>query len=109
MRSVSISETVYSVSNLETTPFVSKIETMSKHKTIHSSESLLLRTWLNQKREEQDVSIRQLADRLQWSSSIVGKILAGDRRLDVVEYVQICAALGVNPSEGLAVIKVPSR
>ena len=37
--------------------------------------------------------------------SIPGKIEHGDRRLDVVEYVQYCNALGIDPEEGIKIIQ----
>ena len=77
---------------------------MHKPKTIHSEESARLCKWLDKQRQEREVSIGQLALNLKWSKAIVGKIFVGDRRLDVVEYVQICQALGVDACEGLGVI-----
>ena len=74
---------------------------MTKLKTIYSTEHERLCTWLNAMRGDCDVSIRQLAERLDWSPSIVGKIFTGDRRLDVIEYVQMCQALGADGHEGL--------
>lgn len=48
--------------------------------------------------------MRELAVRLNKPHSYIHKIEQGDRRLDVVEYVWYCNALGANPAEGLCVI-----
>lgn len=77
---------------------------MSKQKTIYSEENKKLRDWLRLKKDEQEISIRELADKLNWSKAIVGKILTGDRRLDVVEYVAVCEALDSDVHEGIDVI-----
>ena len=74
---------------------------MAKQKTLYSKESKQLTGWLKQKRSESGLTIRQLAAKLGWASSIVGKIEQGERRLDVVEYVQYCSALDTDPREGL--------
>lgn len=78
---------------------------MQKPKTVHSPESALLCRWLNEKRKERDLSMQEVADRLGWSKAVVGKIFVGDRRLDVVEYVALCAALEIDGCAGLRVIK----
>jgi transcriptional regulator with XRE-family HTH domain len=74
---------------------------MSKLKTLHSVKTQNLCKWLTSKRKAKGLSIRGLAELLGWPSSILGKIETGDRRLDVVEYLDICEALEVNPDEGL--------
>jgi transcriptional regulator with XRE-family HTH domain len=75
---------------------------MSKLKTLHSVKTQNLCKWLTSKRKAKGLSIRGLAELLGWPSSILGKIETGDRRLDVIEYIEICEALDVDPSEGLA-------
>lgn len=41
----------------------------------------------------------QLADRLQVDQSYVSKYESGRRRIDVVEFMRIVAAIGVNPTQ----------
>ncbi|PCI74801.1 MAG: transcriptional regulator [SAR86 cluster bacterium] len=77
---------------------------MKKPKTIYSTEHERLCSWLNANKEESDVSIRQLAKKLGWSPAIVGKVFTGDRRLDVIEYVQVCQSLNIDAHEGLDTI-----
>lgn len=73
-------------------------------KTLYSPENVRLTSWLKQKREEQGLTIRELAEILNAPHSLVGKVEQGERRLDVVEYVHYCQALGVKPEDGLKVI-----
>lgn len=47
------------------------------------------------------MTMRELAEKLDAPHSFVGKTEQGERRLDVVEYVRYCKALGVDPAEGL--------
>lgn len=80
---------------------------MNKLKSISTIESERLRDWLIKQRKAQGLSIRGLAERLGWSSSIIGKIETGDRRLDVIEFIEVCRALESSPHEGLEVITRP--
>ena len=77
---------------------------MSKIKTLHSEKTQALCKWLISQRKGVGLSIRGLAEKLDWPSSILGKIETGDRRLDVVEYMEICEALGVSSAKGLEFI-----
>lgn len=61
--------------------------------------------WLRSKREEQGLTMRDLAIKLEAPHSFVGKTEQGERRLDVVEYIQYCKALNVSPEEGLQIIQ----
>lgn len=89
------------ISKIETEPSVSKMETMSKIKTLHSVQTQRLCNWLVNQRKSVGLTIRGLAGKLDWPPSILGKIETGDRRLDVVEYLEICEVLGVEPGDGL--------
>jgi len=74
---------------------------MNKPKTLYSKESNQLTDWLRAKRAKSGLSIRQLAAKLGWASSIVGKIEQGERRLDVIEFVYYCKGLNADPKEGI--------
>ena len=71
-------------------------------KTIHTEPYKKLISWLKENREEQGISMRELADKLGVSHSWVGKIEQLERRLDVYEYVQLCESLGINPKTGVS-------
>lgn len=77
---------------------------MKKPKTLYSKESKQLTDWLKEKRAESGLTIRQLAAKLGWASSIVGKIEQGERRLDVIEYISYCEALLIDPTEGVRIL-----
>jgi len=54
---------------------------MKKPKTLYSKESKILTDWLKAERARSGLTIRQLAEKLGWASSIVGKIEQGERRI----------------------------
>ncbi|HHG5368148.1 TPA: helix-turn-helix domain-containing protein [Pseudomonas aeruginosa] len=64
-----------------------------------------LTRWLRDTRMDQGLTMRDLGERLGVTHSYVQKVETGERRLDVVEYVWYCAALGAAPHEGLDLVK----
>lgn len=75
-------------------------------RSLYSKSYDKLREWLKNSRESQDgLTIRVLSERLGIHHSIVGKIEKGDRKLDVIEFVHYCEALGVEPEAGIQLIK----
>ncbi|APV35624.1 helix-turn-helix domain-containing protein [Acinetobacter soli] len=73
--------------------------------SINTQEMLALTQWLKLMREEQHLSMRTLAERMEKPHSYIQKVEQGERRLDVVEYVWYCRSLGVNPYQGLDLIQ----
>ncbi|MEZ9233600.1 helix-turn-helix domain-containing protein [Vibrio amylolyticus] len=73
-------------------------------KSLNSPQNLKLIAWLKQQRSEQGLTMRDLAERLEVPHSFVGKVEQGERRLDVVEYIQYCEALNVSPLIGIQYI-----
>ena len=69
--------------------------------SVYSSEYVALREWLANARTARGLTIRELGERLDVHHSIIGKIESGGRKLDVIEFVKYCQALGVNPGDGL--------
>jgi len=78
------------------------IETMNR--SLYSKYYDSLRIWLKTKRDEKGLSIRALAERLGRHHSIVGKIEQSRRKIDIVEFVEYCKILEVDPHEGLDII-----
>ncbi len=50
------------------------------------------------------MTIRELAAELEVSHSFVGKVEQGERRLDVMEFVSYCRALGISDQEGMKAV-----
>lgn len=72
--------------------------------SIHTREYKALTKWLKEKRLEAGLSLRQLGELLEVHHSIVGKVEICERRLDLVEYLDYCQALGINPLEGIKIM-----
>jgi hypothetical protein len=70
-------------------------------KAIYSSNRNILCNWLKSQRINSDLTMKELGLLLNAHHSIVGKIELGERRLDVIEWIQYCEALKANPFECL--------
>ncbi|MBX9576444.1 MAG: helix-turn-helix domain-containing protein [Caulobacteraceae bacterium] len=60
-------------------------------------------------REAQGLSQREVARRLRKPVSFLNKIELLERRIDILEFVQLCRALGVQPGELMAEIAASTR
>ena len=65
-------------------------------KSIHSEQHARLRQLLREARENAGLTQDQLAERLGAYKTFVSKYEAGDRRLDVIEFLAVTEAIGVN-------------
>ena len=74
-------------------------------KTITSEKYLKLLEWLKAAREEQGLSMRDLALKLDEPHSFVGKVETAERRLDLLEFVIYCRALNLAPEKGLSLLE----
>lgn len=72
--------------------------------SINSIQYEVIRNWLTKQRQEAGLSIRALAQKLDVHHSLIGKIEEGRRKIDLLEYVEYCAALGVDAHIGLELI-----
>lgn len=68
-------------------------------KTIYSNSSKILTQTLCDARKSAGLTIRQLAEKMGVHHSIIGKIEIGERRLDVIEFIEYCRVLNINPNE----------
>ncbi|MFW1757091.1 helix-turn-helix domain-containing protein [Acinetobacter guillouiae] len=66
---------------------------------------LILQQWLTEQRQAKNLSLEQLADRLNKPFSYVQDVESGQYQLDVVEYLFYCKALDINPNQGLELIQ----
>lgn len=66
-------------------------------KTIHSDRHRKLRALLVAKRKAHGLTQIQVAERLGKPPSYVAKVELGERRLDVLEYLDLAKAIGFDP------------
>lgn len=66
-------------------------------KTLRSRGHKALLAVLVASRREAGLTQRQLAERLRWPPSVLGKIEVGERRLDLMEFTAIARALKLEP------------
>ena len=74
-------------------------------KSIHSSPYVVLRESLTQARITAAVTQEGLAKDLGRPQSYVAKYETGDRRLDVVEFLEVCAVLDLDSEEILHTVR----
>jgi transcriptional regulator with XRE-family HTH domain len=70
-------------------------------KTIHTERHRKLRALLVAERKAAGSTQTAVAERLGKPPSYVAKYELGDRRLDVLEYLDVAAAIGFDPSKPL--------
>lgn len=68
-------------------------------KSLHTPEYELFRSLLVVAREKAGLTQNDVSSQLGRPQSFVAKYEGGERRLDVVEFVQVCAAIGVDPHD----------
>lgn len=64
---------------------------------------------MRQAREDANLSQRQVASRLGFEATTFGRIERGTRSLDVIEFIQIARAIGVDPLELLGTYLVKEQ
>ena len=65
-------------------------------KTIHDQSYLELLVNLRRNRISRNISQMELSQKLSKPQSFISKIECGERRLDVIELLNICLILGIN-------------
>ena len=73
-------------------------------RSINTDEMLALQDWLKNQRKLQNLTMHNLATRMARPHSFIYKVEQGERRLDVVEFVWYCTALGIDPHIGIDLI-----
>jgi transcriptional regulator with XRE-family HTH domain len=76
-------------------------------KSIHTPEHLKLRELLIAARKRAGLTQQEVAERLGRPQSFVAKYEGGERRLDVVEFVQVAAALGADATRIIRTLTRP--
>jgi transcriptional regulator with XRE-family HTH domain len=64
-----------------------------------------LRKFIKEEREKADLTQHELARLIRRSQSYVATIETGQRRIDVVELVELASALGFDPTVALRLVK----
>lgn len=67
-------------------------------KSVHSAEQRALCDILRQARRKAGLTQQDVAERLKRPQSFVAKYEGGERRLDVLEFVTVVRAIGVDPA-----------
>lgn len=70
-------------------------------KALRTPQHQELRRLLVAAREKSGITQQELAERLRRHQSFVAKYEGGERRLEVIEFVQVCRAIGVKPEQVL--------
>lgn len=73
-------------------------------KTVHSKEYRELTRLLTETRRSSGLTQQELAKKLRKPQSFVAKYENGERRLDVIEFIQIARALGCQPQQLFAAL-----
>jgi transcriptional regulator with XRE-family HTH domain len=74
-------------------------------KSLHTPEYEYFRTLLVAAREAAGLTQSEVAEKFGCPQSFVAKYERGERRLDIIEFIKICAALGINPQTVLAEVQ----
>ena len=74
-------------------------------KSLHTPEYEYFRNLLITAREKAGLTQIEVAAQLGLPQSFVAKYEGGERRLDVVEFIRVCNALGADAGKILAVVK----
>ncbi len=74
-------------------------------KTIGSKRHQALIDLLIEKREAAGLTQAELATRLSEYQSFVARLESGQRRVDVVEFLDLAEALGFDPAKALSAVK----
>ncbi len=73
-------------------------------KSINTEKYQSLIDWLKTERQEQGLTVRQLALIIDEPFQFISKIETAQRKLNIHEYVQYCEALNLDPIEGLKIL-----
>lgn len=79
-------------------------------KSLTNPDYLALTNWLKTSRKKNGLTLRDVAKRIDEPFQTVSKIEKAQRNLSILEYVEYCNALQVDPAEGLnLIVKLSSK
>jgi transcriptional regulator with XRE-family HTH domain len=70
-------------------------------KVLRSPAHRQLIAWVQRARRSADLTQSELAQALRKPQSFVAKIEGGERRLEVIEFIGLCRALGRDPGQAI--------
>ncbi len=73
-------------------------------KSIYTQEYKFMLEWLAKQRQLAGISQQQLAEKLGKPQSYVSKFENSERRLDIIELIEICQAINSDPIELVTLI-----
>jgi transcriptional regulator with XRE-family HTH domain len=76
---------------------------------LHSAKYALFRQLMTQQRKAAGLTQAELARRLRKPQSFVAKYETGERRLDLVEFLEIMVKVGRDPLEIVAALMAPRK
>lgn len=77
-------------------------------RALNSPPYQLLRRLLCEARTAANLTQLQVAERMQRPQSFVSKYESGERHLDVIEFLELCSAIGVSPARIVKMLSGPS-
>jgi len=63
-----------------------------------------LRNWLKQKRAMTSLTLRDIAPIIDVHFTSVGKMEQDRKKIEIVEFIKYCQAIGADPHEGLEIV-----
>lgn len=70
----------------------------------YSPHYVKLRSWLKERRTLSSLSLREIAPLIDAHFTSVGKMEQDRKKIELVEFVKYCNAIGADPHEGLEII-----
>lgn len=95
------------VANFALVYYDSIIATMKT--SVYSIHYDKLREWLKTMRESRNLTLRDVAKLTGRHHSVMGKVEQARRKIEIVEFVEYCDLLEVDPHEGLKVLVASIR
>ncbi len=80
---------------------VGSTEIAQMQKSVHSEQYKKVLDWLIAARKDAGLTQQQVADQLGKPQSFVAKYEGGERRLDIVEFVEISRVLGADAGDAI--------
>jgi transcriptional regulator with XRE-family HTH domain len=65
----------------------------------------ILQQWLKTQRESKGLSLRDVGRIVDTHHSVIGKVEMGKRRIDLVEYLVYCQAMGFDAAKGIELVE----